>query len=119
VGYLPFTLYYKQHKHFLHSTVLAGKNGAWTDKYKVYELFSDNVHVQQFILFLWWLLIAAFLVWLIRKGTRNTGLLPDHLIHHSTEEAQMYIDREAAAHDGKVNGVDAPRPVPPEAWVKD
>ena len=119
VGYLPFTLYYKAHKNFLSSTVLAGKNGLWTDKYKVYELFSDNVHVQQFILFLWWTFILWLLIWLIRKGTQNTGLTKVHLIHKSTEEAQWYIDEQAKKNNGKVNGVDAPQPVPPEAWVKD
>jgi len=119
VGYLPFTLYYRQHKHFLQSTVLAGKDGSWTHKYKVYELFSDNVHVQQFILFLWWVLILLMFVWLIKRGTRNTGLPKDFIIHRSMEESQVYIDEEAAAHNGRVNGVETPAPVPPEARVKD
>lgn len=119
VGYLPFTLFYKEHKNFLSSTVLAGKNGSWTDKYKVYELFSDNIHVQQFILFLWWVLLLALTVYLIKRGMKNTGLRKVHIVHRSMEEAQNYIDEEAKKNNGIINGVPAPQPVPPEAYVKD
>jgi len=119
VGYLPFTLYYKAHKHFLASTVLAGKNGVWTDKYKVYELFSDNPKVQLFLLFLWWLLLLGLVFWLIRRGMRNTGLEKVYLTRYSMEEAQMHIDRVARKNDGKINGVPTPKPVPPEAYVQD
>ncbi len=116
VGYLPFTLFYKAHKHFLSSTVIAGKNGSLTDKYKVYELFTDKVSGQQIILFIWWLFILFLLIYFIKKGLQNTGLKKVYLIHRSTEEAQEYIDREAVGHQGLVNGVPAPKPVPPEAY---
>lgn len=119
VGYLPFTLFYKAHKHFLSSTVLAGKNGVWTGKYKIYELFTDDISGQKFILFLWWIIILALLIIFIKKGIKNTGLKKVHLIHQSTEEAQIYIDKEAAKNNGIVNGVPAPIQVPPEADTED
>ncbi len=119
VGYLPFTLYYKAHKHFLASTVLVGKNGAWSDAYKVYDLFGDNPLVHKIILFLWWLFLLWLLIFLIKKGSRNTGLTPVQIRHNNTEENQIFIDRTAAENNGKVNGVPAPEPVPPESYVKD
>ena len=119
IGYLPFTLFYKEHKHFLSSTVIAGKNGSWTDKYKVYELFTDNITGQQIILFIWWLIILFLLFYFIKQGIKNTGLRKVTLIHQSTEEAQEYIESEAAKNNGVVNGVPAPMPVPPEAYPDD
>ena len=118
-GYLPFTLMYKEHKGFLKNTVIAGENGSLTEKFKVYELFTDNVGVQQVILVLWWVLILALTIFLVKKGMKNTGLKKVHIIHFNTEEVQGYIDTEAAANNGKVNGVDAPMPVPPESYPKD
>ena len=118
-GYLPFTLMFDEHKSFLKNTVIAGEGGSLSESFKVYELFSDNPAVHQAILVLWW----VFLVWLtyyfIKKGMRNTGLKPVHMIHYNTEDVQGYIDDEAAKNNGKVNGVDAPMPVPPEAYPKD
>ena len=119
LGYLPFTLFYDEHKSFLKNTVLVGKNGSWSDKYKVYELFSSDPAIQKFILFLWWVLILLTLIWLIKRGLRNTGLQKVHLVHRSTEEQQWYIDEEAKKNDGYVNGVKAPMPVPPEHYVDD
>jgi hypothetical protein len=116
LGYLPFTLMFKQHKDFLSSTVIAGKGGSLTESYKVYELFSDSTGVQQFILVLWWIFLIALTVYFIRKGMKNTGLKKVHMLHFNTEEVQEYIDEEASKNNGKVNGVDAPMPVPPEAY---
>ena len=47
---------------------------------------------------------------------KNTGLRKVHIIRHNTEEAQNYIDEEAAKNNGYVNGIPAPIPVPPEAY---
>lgn len=125
VGYLPFTLFYKEHKNFLNSTVIAGGDvkkgieGALTTKFKVYELFTDSIAGQQFILFLWWVFLLALTIFFIKKGMKNTGLQKVHLIHRNTEEAQNYIDEQAAKNNGLVNGVPAPMPVPPEAYPED
>jgi len=119
VGYLPFTLFYKEHKQFLSSTVIAGKNGSLTEKYKVYELFTADQSGQQFILFLWWLFLFFLTLYFIKKGIKNTGLKKVHIIHRSVEEAQTYIDEQATKNNGKVNGVPAPVPVPPEAYPED
>jgi len=125
VGYLPFTLFYKAHKNFLNSTVIAGGDakkgieGFLTTKYKVYELITDNITGQQIILFLWWAFLLIMTIYFIKKGMKNTGLQKVHLIHRSTEEAQNYIDEQAAKNNGLVNGVPAPMPVPPEAYPED
>ena len=119
VGYLPFTLFYKGHKEFLSSTVIAGKNGSLTEKYKVYELFTDSTGGQQIILTLWWIFLLALTIYFIKKGMKNTGLRKVDIIHRNTEEAQAYIDAEAAKNNGLVNGVPAPMPVPPEAYPED
>ncbi len=119
VGYLPFTLYYKEHKEFLSSTVIAGTNGSLTDKFKVYELLTDSIGGQQFILFLWWVIIFASLFYFIKKGMKNTGLRKVDIVHHNTEEGQLYIEEQAAKNNGLVNGVPAPMPVPPEAYPED
>ena len=125
VGYLPFTLFYKGHKAFLNGTVIAGGDpkkgieGSLTNKYKVYELFSDSVGVQQFILVLWWVFLLALTLYFIKKGMKNTGLQKVHIVHRNTEEAQEYIEEQAAKNNGLVNGVPAPMPVPPEAYPED
>ncbi len=115
LGYLPFTLYFKQHKAFLAETVLAGKNGKWTNAYKIYELFGDNPFIHKIIMVLWWFVLLLLLIWLLKRGYRNTGVPVQLLIHRNTEDAQHYIDEQAKQNNGKVNGVDAPVPVPKEA----
>ncbi len=116
LGYLPFTLFFKEHKSFLAETVLVGKNGKWSNAYKVYDLFGDNPTVHKIVLFIWWLILMALVVFLIKKGMKNTGLQKVQIIHWNTEEDQIYIDKEAEKNNGMVNGVPAPKPIPPEAY---
>jgi len=118
-GYLPFTLMFKQHKDFLSSTVITGEGGSLSGAFKVYQLFTDNPAIQKIILVLWWVFLLWLVIFFIKKGMKNTGLKPVHMIHSNTEEVQGYIDEEAANNNGKVNGVDAPMPVPPEAYPED
>lgn len=119
VGYLPFTLFFKGHKEFLSSTVIAGKGGSLTESYKVYELFSSSEGVQQMILVIWWVLLIGLVIYFIKKGMKNTGLKKVHMIHYNTEEVQNYIDTEASKNNGMVNGVPAPMSVPVEAYPED
>lgn len=106
VGYLPFTLFYDDHKAFLKSTLMA-------DSYKWYQLvFPDNELGQQIVLFAWWGLLAFGLYKLVRLGMRNTGTSHVDLLHKSTEDLQIGIATEAAKNDGRVRGVYAPSPVP-------
>jgi len=119
LGYLPFTLYYKEHKNFLTETVLIGKNGKWSNAYKIYDWFGNNPMIHKIILFIWWLLLLYLLIILIKKGQKNTGLQKAQIIHWNTEDNQTYIDKEAEMNNGFVNGVDAPKPVPPESYPKD
>jgi len=117
VGYLPFTLFYKEHEDFLANTVLVGEKGAWSETYKAYELVTSNPVLQKLILVLWF----AFLIWLVyffvKKGMKNTGLQPVHMVHFNTEEVENYIDEEAAKNNGLVNGVPAPEKVPQEYYL--
>jgi len=82
-------------------------------------LITANEAGQQFILFLWWAFLLSLTLYFIKRGMKNTGLRKVHIIHHNTEEAQNYIDEEAAKNNGYVNGVPAPIPVPPEAYPED
>lgn len=108
VGYLPYTIFFKEHEAFAKSTLMI-------KDYKVYQLISSDLVVQQVILFVWFALISAGLFWLVRLGSRNTGMSRDALLHRNTEDLQHGIDAEAARHNGRVGGVMAPMPVPAQA----
>ncbi len=119
VGYLPYTLFPHEHHSFLNATVLFGTHddgtaGFFSDKREIYSLISDNPTVQKLVMFAWFLLLAYFLRHLLKKGSQNIGLKPVQLIHLNTEEIQNTIDAEQK--DGKINGVDAPIPVPVESY---
>jgi hypothetical protein len=106
VGYLPFTLYYKAHEGFLKSNLLI-------EPYKVYDLiFPNNVAGQQAVLLLWWIALAALLVFFVRLGARSAGASVNSLLNRSTEDVQREIDASARAHAGRSHGVLAPVPVP-------
>jgi hypothetical protein len=106
VGYLPYTLFEPAHVAFQEATLI-------TSTHKWYQLaFPDDIAMQQAMLFGWLLLIVLFVGFLIRKGTRNTGLDRHTLLNRNMEDMQTYIDRVAAANGGRVGGVLAPVPVP-------
>lgn len=105
VGYLPFTLFYGEHKEFLAATVML-------PQYKIYELVSDSVLVHKAILFGWWVLILAGLVWLVCRGVRNTGVERNDLLFKNTEDLQVGIENEAGKNNGRIGEVGAPMPVP-------
>jgi len=103
VGYLPFTLFYKGHIDFLTNTTITE-----TDKW--YQFVTDNVTTQKIIYLVWVLILAAFLFWLIRLGSRNTGVTQKELRNLNMEDLQMTID--ARAENGMIGGVSAPEEVP-------
>lgn len=103
IGYLPFTLFYKGHISFLENTVITE-----TDKW--YQFVTDSVTTQKIIYLIWVLVLAAFLFWLIRIGSRNTGVTQKELRRLSTEDLQLTID--ARADNGMIAGVSAPEEVP-------
>ena len=105
VGYLPFTLFYGEHKEFLASTVML-------PQYKFYELVSDNVLVHKAILLGLWVLILVGLVWMVRRGAQNTGAQKNEILFSNTEDLQLGIEVEAGKNDGRIGGVTAPMPVP-------
>ena len=103
VGYLPFTLFYKQHTAFFEATRI-------TETYKWYQLFfPDNILAQKIFLAVWWLALAALLLYLVRKGAQQTGVTTSNIIQNSTEDLQLLIDK--TARNGMINGVSAPKPV--------
>ncbi len=116
VGYLPYTLFYDAHKHFLKSTVLFGENGLISEHKEWYSLISDDPVIQKFILFIWFQILLVFLIYLIKKGSKNIGLPASDLIHKNTEDIQIEIE-EIAADKGEINGVPVPAPVPAEAYA--
>jgi len=102
VGYLPFTLFYKQHTAFFEATRI-------TETYKWYQLFfPDNILAQKIFLTIWWFVLGAFLLYLLRKGAQQTGVTKNDILKYSTEDLQLLIDK--TAKDGMINGVSVPKP---------
>jgi len=116
VGYLPYTLFYDAHKHFLANTVIFGENGLISEHKEWYSLISDDPAIQKFIMLIWLQLIIVFLVYLIKKGSKNIGLTPNSLIHKNTEDIQVEIE-EISVDGGEINGVSVPENVPEEAYA--
>ncbi len=121
IGYLPYTLFYSAHKHFLDNTVLFGTHadgtpGLISTKREIYSLLTDDPTMQKVIMFAWMILLAFFLRYLIKKGAKNIGLQPVNIIHQNTEDIQNTIDN--TAKDGKIGEVDAPQDVPEIAYAK-
>lgn len=104
VGYLPFTLYYSEHVAFL-------KGNLWMETYKWYQLvFPDNIAAQKVMLFGWWALLFGLLIWLVRRGVKNTGATRSALLYSNTEDLQRSIDKAAEKNGGMIGGVTAPVP---------
>jgi len=121
-GYLPYTLFYKAHKHFLDSTVLFGTHadgsqGLISSKREIYSLITDDPTMQKIIMFIWMVLLALFLRYLLKKGAKHIGLKPVNIIHQNTEDIQWEIEK--LVEDGKLDKNSIPKPVPPSAFPKD
>ena len=119
IGYLPYTLFSTEHKDFLDATVLFGTHrdgspGLISDKRELYSLISDDLDIQKIVMFTWFLGMIFFLRYLLKKGSQNIGLKPVQLVHLNTEDIQEVIETEKK--DGKIGGVDAPRPVPVSSY---
>jgi hypothetical protein len=109
VGYLPYTLFEQEHVAFQEATPISATH-------KWYQLaFPDNLAMQQLMLFGWLVLIVLFVGFLIRRGTRNTGLDRAMLLNRNMEDIQTHIDRVAARNGGRIGGLMAPLPVPRNA----
>lgn len=120
VGYLPYTLFPKAHKHFLDATVIFGthKDGTagWLSSSREwYSLLSENPAMQKFLMFLWLQGLIILLLYFIRKGAQNVGLAPEDLLHMNTEDMQVTIE-EIAGGATEINGVSVPKDVPEEAY---
>ncbi len=108
IGYLPFTLFYEEHVAFLKGTLMI-------ESYKWYDLFfPGNELAHKITLGVWWLILLALLVYVIRRGARATGASTNSLMNKNTEDLQDEIDAGGKAGNGKYNGVPVPAPVPAE-----
>jgi hypothetical protein len=105
-GYLPFTLFHDAHNSFFEQTIMI-------ETYKWYHfIFPENVFGQQMVLLAWILLIVAGMVYLIRRGSEQTGVSHSALIGKSTEDLQAEIDRLAGKPGGRIGKTHAPIAVP-------
>lgn len=104
IGYLPFTLNYAAHKEFLSSSLMI-------ETYKWYEyIFPENIGGQKLMLALWWLVLLAGLIFMIKLGARNTGASTSSLVHKSTEDVQNEIDEKGKKEGGTIDGINVPAP---------
>lgn len=104
IGYLPFTMNYKAHEAFLESTRM-------TETFKLYQMiFPDNIAMQKIMFGGWVLVLAAFLLYLIRLGARNTGMNRQQLLNLNTEDLQLGIDAQAGKNRGMSGEFKAPAP---------
>lgn len=115
VGYLPYTLFPEVHKDFLKSTVIFGENGLISEKKEIYSLITDDPTMQKVIMFIWMLLLAYFLFYLLKKGAKNIGLQPVDLIFKNTEDLQTTIDDNTKG--GEIGGVNSPRVLKEEEYM--
>lgn len=105
-GYLPFTLFHDAHNSFFEQTIMI-------ETHKWYHfIFPENVFGQQMVLLAWILLIVAGMVYLIRRGSEQTGVSHSALIGKSTEDLQAEIDRLAGKPGGRIGKTHAPVVVP-------
>jgi len=117
IGYLPYTLFYDEHKNFLKSTVIFGKNGLLGEDKELYSLITHNESMQKVIMFVWLIALVFLLRYLLKKGAANVGLKPVQLMHMNTEDIQYEINKNTV--DGKIGGVSAPVTVPKGHYVKE
>lgn len=114
VGYLPYTLFPEEHLYFLQVTTIFGEGGFIAEPKEWYSLITENIGMQQFVMLIWLQLLILFLIWLIKKGSRNIGLSTKDIMHKNTEDIQITIE-EVSSGQSSINGVSVPQRVPEEA----
>ncbi len=85
IGYLPFALFYKEHKAFL-------SNNIWYEKYYWPQMITESHNGQVAIAIVFWLILVAALVWVIKLGAKATGTQPSDIINDSTEDLSLKVD---------------------------
>jgi len=120
VGYLPYTLFSGAHKDFLDATVLFGTHkdgtpGLISEKREIYSLITDDPTMQKVVMFVWMLILAYFLYYLLKKGSKNIGLQPVDLVFKNTEDLQTLIDDKTV--DGKIGDITVPRVLKEEEYI--
>ncbi len=68
IGYLPFTLFYKEHVDFLGSTIVPYFKA--NEIFTVPELVTSNVIWQKIVAILWTLMLVCILMWTIKAGRK-------------------------------------------------
>ncbi len=97
LGYLPYTLFYEQHKAF--EEIILVKEYTWGQL-----LFPNNIAAQQIFAVIWTLALFGALIWAIRAGARNLKMQPVQVLNRSTEDLQLGIEEAPV--------VTRPQPVP-------
>ncbi|MBT3280081.1 MAG: YeeE/YedE family protein [Campylobacteraceae bacterium] len=104
VGYLPFTLFYKEHMNWYYETDILGTQIADAafkagtsdvgGTYFLPQLFSDNHWVQVVIAIVWLVMLITLFVWAIKKGARALGTTKSVVANKSTEDVHnmTYVD---------------------------
>lgn len=102
VGYLPFTLYYKEHMDFFYATDVLGTQAALKageeGLYFIPQLFSDNHWVQVGVAIVWLLIIIRLFMWSIKKGARALGTTTTKVANLNTEDihVETFVDEPYA-----------------------
>jgi len=98
VGYLPFTLNYKEHMAFFYATdwlgTEAAKKAGEDGLYFFPQLFSDNHWVQVGVAIVWFIFLVKLFTWSLKKGARALGTTTDVVANMNTEDVHRmtYID---------------------------
>jgi len=72
VGYLPFTLYYKEHVAFLNATIVPYLKA--NEIFTVPELVTSNPTGQVVVAVLWTLMLIGIFAWTIKAGKKYLGM---------------------------------------------
>ena len=72
VGYLPFTLYYKEHVTFLNSTIVPYLKA--NEIFTVPELVTSNPTGQVIVAILWTLMLIGIFAWTIKAGKKYLNM---------------------------------------------
>jgi len=104
MGYLPFTLFYKEHMDLYYATDILGTQAA--DKafaagqadaagtYFIPQLFSDSHMIQVAIAILWMFALIKLFMWALNKGAETLGVSKSVIAHMNTEDVhrKTFVD---------------------------
>jgi len=88
VGYLPFTIFYKEHVAFLNATIVPYFKA--NEIFTVPELITSNHAGQVVVAILWTLMLIAIFIWSIKAGRKYLGMKKgSEFLTKNTEEIHV------------------------------